>query len=63
MRIRSLALALACTFALTTVAEAKKKPVYNAKAQAARKANMKKFKVNQRKVSKLKVKHVAPKKK
>jgi hypothetical protein len=58
MRIRSLALALAVTFALTTAAEAKKRPVYNSKAQHARKANVQKYKATKRKVSKLQAKHL-----
>jgi hypothetical protein len=63
MKIRSLALALALSFAVTTVAEAKKKPVYSAKAQKARNKSMvhrykpSAHKVKARKVSKLKVKH------
>jgi hypothetical protein len=65
MKIRSLALALALSFAVTTVAEAKKKPVYSAKAQKAHnKATVHKYKpsahkVSAHKVSKLKVKHKA----
>jgi hypothetical protein len=65
MKIRSLALALALSFALTTVAEAKKRPVYSSKAQKARnKATARKYKaakprVSKRKVSKLKVKHAS----
>ena len=52
-------------FALTTVAEAKKKPTHSAKAQKARnKAMVKKYKPNAHKVqahkvSKLKVKHAS----
>lgn len=63
MKIRSVALVLALSFALTTVAEAKKKPVYSAKAQKARnKAMVHKYKPSAHKVkpykpSKLKVKH------
>jgi hypothetical protein len=57
MKIRSLALALALSFALTAVAEAKKRPVYNNKAQKARKANAAKYRATKRKVSKLQVKH------
>jgi hypothetical protein len=56
MKIRSLALTLALGFALTAVAEAKKKPVYSAKAQKARNANMRKFKAAKHKVSKMQVK-------
>ncbi|MGA3240980.1 MAG: hypothetical protein ABSG03_32325 [Bryobacteraceae bacterium] len=61
MKIRSLALALALGMAVTTVAEAKKKPVYSAKAQKvkkARKATVSKYKPGKRKVSKYKVKAV-----
>jgi hypothetical protein len=63
MKMRSLALALVLSFALTTAAEAKKKPVYSAKAQkATNKARIQKHKVSahkvsKHKVSKLKVKH------
>jgi hypothetical protein len=56
MKIRSLALTLALGFALTAVAEAKKRPVYSTKGQHARKANVRKFKASKRKVSKLQVK-------
>jgi hypothetical protein len=63
MKIRSLALALALSFALTTAVEAKKRPVYSAKAQkATNKSRVQKHKVSAHKVnkfkpSKLKVKH------
>jgi hypothetical protein len=61
MKIRSLALALALGFALTAVAEAKKKPVFSAKAQKAkkaRKATVTKYKPGKRKVAKYKVRAV-----
>ncbi len=61
MKIRSLTLALALGFALTAVAEAKKKPVYSAKAQKtqkARKSTVSKYKPGKRKVAKYKVKAV-----
>jgi hypothetical protein len=61
MKIRNLALALALGCALTAVAEAKKKPVYSAKAQKAtkaRKSTVSKYKPAKRKVSKYKVKAV-----
>jgi hypothetical protein len=58
MKIRSLALALALGFALTAVGEAKKKPVYSAKAQKAHNANVRRFKASKLKVSKLKVKRL-----
>jgi hypothetical protein len=61
MKIRSLALALALGVALTAVAEAKKKPVYSAKAQKvkkARKSTVSKYKPGSRKVAKYKVKAV-----
>ena len=56
MKIRKLALVLALGFALTAVAEAKKKPVYSAKAQKAHKAKTQKFKPGKRKVAKYNVK-------
>jgi hypothetical protein len=61
MKIRSLALAFALSVALTAVAEAKKKPVYSAKAQKAqkaRKSTVSKYKPAKRKVAKYKVKAV-----
>jgi hypothetical protein len=61
MKIRSLALALAVGFALTAVAEAKKRPAYSAnakKVQKARKSTVSKYKPSKRKVSKYKVKAV-----
>ena len=61
MKIRSLALTLALGLALTTAAEAKKKPVHSAKAQKAmkgRKATISKYKPGKRKVAKYKVKAV-----
>jgi hypothetical protein len=58
MKIRTLALTLALGFALTGLAEAKKKAVYSTKGQHARKANVHKFKASKRKVSKLQVKRV-----
>ena len=59
MKIRSLALALALGFALTTVVEAKKKPVYNVKSpkvKKARKSTVSKYKPAKHKVAKYKVK-------
>ena len=56
MKIRSLALALAATFALTTVAEAKKKPVYSHKAPKVHRMNVSRNKVSKRKVSRPSVK-------
>jgi cytochrome c556 len=61
MKIRSLALALVLSVALSAVAEAKKKPVYSAKAQKAmkgRKSTISKYKPGKRKVAKYKVKAV-----
>ena len=64
MKIRSVALALALGFALTAVAEAKKKPVYSAKAhkapkvKKASKSRVTKYKPGNRKVAKYKVKAV-----
>ena len=61
MKIRSLALALVLSVALSAVAQAKKKPVYSAKAQKAKKASksrVTKYKPATRKVAKYKVKAV-----
>jgi hypothetical protein len=58
MKIRVLALTLALGFALTGVAEAKKKPSYHVKTQHARKANVRKFKATKHKASKLQVKRL-----
>jgi hypothetical protein len=65
MKIRSLAIALAVSLALTTAAEARKKPVFSAKAQKARnKATVRKHtavthKISKHKLVKQKVKHAA----
>ena len=61
MKLRRLALALALSFALTTVAEAKKKPTYSTnakKGQKARKAVAHKYKPAKRKVAKYKPKAI-----
>jgi hypothetical protein len=61
MKIRSLALVLAVGFALTSVAEAKKRPVYSASARKgskARKSTVSKYKPAKRKVSKYRAKPV-----
>jgi hypothetical protein len=62
MKIRSLALILAAGFALTAVAEAKKKPAYNYKAAKTHKTAVHKIKVSKHRVSKATVrrrKHTA----
>lgn len=55
MKIRSLALILAAGFALTTVAEAKKRPVYSSKAPKAHKASVRRISVSKHRVSKASV--------